>query len=30
MIAAGILCVRGACPPDRTPGPTIPGIHRPR
>ena len=30
MIAEGILIVRRACPPDRTPTPTIPKARRPR
>jgi hypothetical protein len=30
MIAEGILFVRRACPPDLTPTPTIPKVHRPR
>lgn len=30
MIAEGILVVRRACPPDLTPTPTIPKVHRPR
>jgi hypothetical protein len=29
MIAEGILFVRRACPPDLTPTPTIPKVHRP-
>ena len=30
MIAEGILLIRRACPPDRTPTPTIPKAHRHR
>jgi hypothetical protein len=29
MTAEGTLPARRACPPDLTPGPTIPKIHRP-
>jgi hypothetical protein len=29
MIAEGINYVRRACPPDLTPTPTIPKVHRP-
>jgi hypothetical protein len=30
MIAEGIILIRKACPPDRTPTPTIPKVRRPR